>query len=207
MKVSEIMSRPVITVKADFSVKQTARLLVELGISALPVVDADEALVGIVSDADMLPIEARPDPRSQATPLAPTSRKSPSSVAQIMNRDVLTITPNIAVSQAARIMLEAGVKRLPVVRGRHVVGIVSRGDLVKVLARRDIDIETEIAHRLADLGLEAGRDGVRVAGAVATIQLRNQGPDRRLAESTALTVPGVLEVRFSAPAATSRRGR
>jgi CBS domain-containing protein len=63
MKVKEIMSRPVITVKADAGIKAAARLLVELGISALPVVDAEGALVGIVSEADMLPIEARPDPR------------------------------------------------------------------------------------------------------------------------------------------------
>lgn len=138
MKVSEIMSRPVITVKAYAGINEAARVLVELGIAALPVVDAEEALVGIVSEADMLPIEARPDPRAQATPLPPTAGKAPISVAKAMTRDVLTVSPNSEVSQAARIMLEAGIKQLPVVRGRHVVGMVSRGDLVKVLARPDM---------------------------------------------------------------------
>jgi CBS-domain-containing membrane protein len=164
------------------------------------VVDAEGALVGIVSEADMLPIEARPDPRTQATPPAPTAGKAPRTVADVMTRDVLTVTPNSEVSQAARIMLEAGVKRLPVVRGPRVVGIVSRGDLLKVIGRRDIDIETEIESRLGELGLVPGRGAVRVAGGVATIELNDEGAAHKLAESMALTVPGVLEVRF-------RRGR
>ena len=73
MKVSEIMSRPVFTVTADTSVKAAAQLLVERDISALPVVDAKGRLVGIVSEADLLSMETRPDPLTRAMPLAPTA--------------------------------------------------------------------------------------------------------------------------------------
>jgi hypothetical protein len=85
------------------------------------------------------------------------------------------------------------------VQGRQVVGILSRRDLIKVIARRDADIEGEIELRLRELGLDdIGSGNVSVAAGVATIRV--DGPEassRRLAESVALTVPGVLEVRFA----------
>ncbi len=193
------MSREVVTVTPETGVKVAARILVDRGISALPVIDKKGALVGIVSEADLLPIETRADPRLQATPPAPTAGSTPKSVADVMTRDVLVLTEDGEVSQAARIMLEAGVKRLPVVRGRKVVGIVSRRDLIRVIARRDEGIESELARRLGELGLGSTRSSFSVADGVATIQLEDRGPGRRLAESVALTVPGVLEVRFVTP--------
>lgn len=198
MKVTEIMSRPVITVTPDTGVKAAAQMLVEGDFSAMPVVDAKGRLVGIVSEADLLSIETRPDPRTRAMPLAPTAGSSPKTVEEVMTRDVLVVAADGEVSQAARIMLEAGVKRLPVMRGRQVVGILSRSDLVKVIARLDADIEAEIASRLGQLGLEGSKCRVGVADGVATIELDDHGSGRRLAESVALTVPGVLEVRFIA---------
>ena len=96
-------------------------------------------------------------------------------------------------------MLDAGIKRVPVLEGRRVVGVLSRRDLVKVIARRDEEIEDEIEVRLRELGLGgAGRGSVKVTAGVATIQAGRPGASsRRLAESVALTVPGVLEVRFA----------
>jgi CBS domain-containing protein len=199
MKVSEIMSRPVVTVSAHAGIKAAATLMAEHGVSALPVVDAKDRLVGIVSEADLLSIETRPDPRTQATPLAPTAGSSPTTVSEVMTREVLTVSAGSEVSQAARIMLDAGVKRVPVVEGRRVVGILSRRDLVKLIARRDEDIEDEIEVRLRELGLGgSGRGSVSVRAGVATIRAGRPGASsRRLAESVALTVPGVLEVRFA----------
>jgi CBS domain-containing protein len=120
MKVTEIMSSPVITVKLDSRIEEAARLLVELGISTLPVIGATGALAGFVSESATRPL---------------TVGSTPKTVAEVMTRDTQTIGANSEVSKAARIMLESGIERLPVVRGRQVVGIVSRGDLVKVMAR------------------------------------------------------------------------
>jgi CBS domain-containing protein len=203
MKVGEIMSRPAITVSAETGIKAAAILLAKHGVSALPVVDANGGLVGIVSEADLLTIETRPDPRTQATPLAPTAGSSPQTVAEVMTRDVLTVSTGSEVSQAARIMLAEGIKRLPVVQGRRVVGILSRRDLVKVMARGDGEIEAEIQLRLGELGIGSGRRAVSVAAGIATIQLEGLEARGRLAESVALTVPGVLEVRF-APRSAAR---
>jgi CBS domain-containing protein len=204
VKVTQIMSRPVITVAPGTGIKEAARLLVEHGISALPVLDATGKLVGIVSEADLLPTQTRPDPRSQATPLPPSAGSAPQTVREVMTRPVLVLTADAEVSQAAQMMLETNVKRLPIVEGGQVIGIVSRRDLVKVIARRDDELEGEVARRLGELGLDMSRGAVKVAGGVATIHIEEQETTRRLAESVALTVPGVLEVRFAAPRSASR---
>jgi CBS domain-containing protein len=197
VKVSEIMSHPVIAVTADTRIKTAAELLVHHGISALPVVNEKGGLVGIVSEADLLPIETRPDPRTQAMPPVPTAGRAPNTVAEVMTRKVLTVSANSEVSRAARIMLDSGIKRVPVMRGGRMVGILSRRDVVSVMARRDADIESEIRLRLAEIGFGPDHGAVSVAAGVVTIQL-DAGSGRRLAESVALTVPGVLEVRFVA---------
>ncbi len=188
------MSAPVITIAPEASIKAAARLLVSCGISALPVTDAKGALVGIVSEADLIPIETRPDPRAQATPMAPTAGSAPRTVADVMTRKVITVPVDCEVSQAARIMIEADVKRLPVMDSERLAGIVSRRDLVKVIARRDEDLQEEVGRRLAELGASST---VTVDGGIATIHVGTSGPSKRLAESVALTVPGILEVRFA----------
>jgi CBS domain-containing protein len=196
MKVTEIMSSPVITASPSTPVKEAARLLVEHGISALPVLDARHALVGIVSEADLMPMQARPDPRSQATPQRPSAGRSPLTVGEVMTHRVLTLTAGTEVSRAARSLLEAGVKRMPVVRGRRVIGIVSRRDLIRVIARRDDSMRLEILKRIEELGLVTRDGDVKVELGVVTVALNGNGRVRNLVESMVLTVPGVLEVRF-----------
>jgi CBS domain-containing protein len=197
MRVTEVMSRPVITIAPDASVKDAARLLVQHSISAVPVVDSSGKLVGIVSEADLLSMETRPDPRRQATVLPPTAGSSPLLVTDVMTRKVVTVPNKSEVSQAARIMIESDVKRVPVMQGAHVIGIVSRRDLVRVIARRDEDLQKELERRVADLGLGLTPGSVAVDGGIATISLDDREMGRQLAESVALTVPGVLEVRFA----------
>ncbi|HVC74904.1 MAG TPA: CBS domain-containing protein [Candidatus Micrarchaeaceae archaeon] len=204
MKVTEIMSQPVVTVTPGTGIKAAAELLVEHGISALPVVDSAGQLVGIVSEADLIAIEARPDPRSQATPLGPTAGSTPRSVAEVMTRDVVVVTTQSEVAEAAKTMLSSDVKRVPVMSGRRVVGIVSRRDLVKVIARTDSRIEAEVNNRLDELGLATAGSIVKVTDGVATVPVEREGTARRLMESAVLQVAGVLEVRFAEPAPNAR---
>lgn len=197
MKVTAVMSSPVFTVAPEAPVKDAARLLIEHSVSALPVVDESGKLVGIVSEADLIPIETRPDPRSQAMPIPPTAGSAPRRVSDVMTRRVVTISTESEVSQAARTMIEADVKRLPVMENGRIAGIVSRRDLVKVIARRDEDVQAELTRRLADVGLEMNGHDVEVSEGVATITVAGgAGHVRRIAESVALTVAGVMEVRF-----------
>jgi len=197
MRVTAVMSRPPITVQPEAPIKEAARLLVSYGISALPVVNADGELVGIVSEADLIPIETRPDPRRQATPIPPTAGSLPHTVSDVMTRKVITVRTNSELSQAARIMIESDIKRVPVMQGRRLVGILSRRDLVRVIARRDEDLQADLRRRLEEAGIGLSTGAPTVDGGVATIPLAEGDMSRRLAESVALTVPGVIEVRFA----------
>jgi len=196
VKITEVMSRPVISVTPETTIKEAAAILVDRGLSGLPVLDAVGTLVGIISEADLLEIEARPDPRSQATPMGPTANSAPVLVGEVMTRDVVMVADTAEVSQAAKLMLDHGVKRLPVVRDDHVIGIVSRRDLVKVIGRPDNELQAATHQRLHESGVFSVGDKVEVHDGVATIQMRASPRDRGLAESIALGVPGMLEVRF-----------
>lgn len=198
MKVSSVMTRPVVTIKPQDGIKDAAALLVAKAISALPVVDASGELVGIVSEADLISMETRPDPRSQATPLAPTAGTAPAHVADVMTRNVITVQSEDEVAHAARVMIESDVKRVPVMQGKRLVGILSRSDLVKVIARRDEEVEMEVETRLREAGIKLAEGAVSVTNGVASIKTESQTRAGRLAESVALAVPGVLEVRFGA---------
>lgn len=191
------MSQPVVSVGPETTITEAANVLVTHGISALPVLDREGGLVGIVSEADLLPTQTRPDPRTQAAPLQPAAGRAPHVVGDVMTRRVITLPMEAEVSQAARMMLEADVKRIPVVSGRLVVGIVSRRDVVKLIARRDAHLAYEILRRLDEAGVLTPRDSVEVAAGIATIRIGQQRAGRRLAHAIALAIPGVLEVRFA----------
>ena len=136
MRVREVMSSPVVTVPLDMPLKEVAKVLVTRGISAVPVVD-DGALVGILSEADLVPLELAPDPRAHLARL-PDASPTPSRVAsEAMTRDVVALPEEADVADAGRLMLERRIKSIPVLRGRRVVGIVARRDLLEVLARSD----------------------------------------------------------------------
>jgi len=108
----------------------------------------------------------------------------------------VSVPADCEVSRVARILLQSDCRRVPVVNSGEVVGIVSRRDLVRVLARRDDMIKQELAIRLGELGLGSSVGEVGVDVGVVTIALDDEGCNRQLAESIAVTVPGVFEVRF-----------
>jgi CBS domain-containing protein len=136
VRVREIMSSPVVAVPPDMPLKEVAKVLVTRGISAVPVVDRGE-LVGLLSEADLIPLELAPDPRAHLAPLPEASHTAPRTASEAMTREVVALPEEADVADAGRLMLERRIKSIPVVRGRRVVGIVARRDLLEVLARRD----------------------------------------------------------------------
>jgi CBS domain-containing protein len=138
--VNDIMSCKVVTVKASDSVEDAARLLLEHRISGLPVVDEDGNLVGVLSESDLIhKAEPLPSPSlyygNREKFLEEMWKVKASQVREVMTEDVITVSPEDGVEKAASLMLEKGVKRLPVVRGEKVVGMVTRADILKALAR------------------------------------------------------------------------
>lgn len=140
VNVGDIMSCKVVTVKANDSVEEAARLLLKHRISGLPVVDENGNLVGILSESDLIHrAEPLPSPTlyygDRQKFLEEMWKVKASKVREVMTEDVITVSPEEGLGEAASLMLEKGVKRLPVVKGRMVVGMVTRADILKALAR------------------------------------------------------------------------
>ena len=195
MRVREVMSSPVVTVPPAMRLKDVANLLVNQGISAVPVVDGDD-LVGIVSEADLVPLELVPDPRAHLAPLPEASQTAFRTASEAMTRDVIALPEEADVADAGRLMLERRIKSIPVLRGRRVVGIVARRDLLEVLARSDEEITRDLEALLAaELGAPS-RYRVTVRDGVVDLTGPPDPVDRQLATLLARGVPGVLEVRL-----------
>ena len=149
-KVREVMTADVVTAGVDTPFKELAGLMARRGVSALPVLDANGRLAGVVSEADLLPKqEFQEDPKARALPwwrrwLA-RNRSAGTTAADLMSSPAVTIGPDESVVAAARIMDRRKIKRLLVTGpdGR-LAGIVSRCDLVRVFLRPDAEIRDEI---------------------------------------------------------------
>lgn len=140
----EIMTREVITVEPDLSVKQLARVLVTNKISGAPVVDAQEKLVGIVTEKDLIERDKKLHLPTVITLFDAViylesekhfkedlKKLAASSVEDIMGRDVVTIAEETSLQDIATIMSDQGKDLLPVVRDGRIVGIVGKEDVVR----------------------------------------------------------------------------
>ena len=152
LEVEDVMTRQVVTVKVSTPFKDVARLLAERRISAVPVLDNDGKLVGIVSEADLLrkeqyTEEAVPTRRRFGSRRERVSRAKAAGdfAGDVMTTPAITIGPEATVVEAAKLMIEKSVKRLPVVDAdKSLFGIVSRADLLWVFLRPDDEIAEEI---------------------------------------------------------------
>jgi CBS domain-containing protein/DNA-directed RNA polymerase subunit RPC12/RpoP len=117
MNVNDVMTTNVITVTENQTKQQAARLLSAHRISGLPVVNDSNAVVGVVSEYDVIGKQGR-------------------TVGEIMTRGVISVTPDTDLEEASRILVHERIKRLLVLDQGQLVGIVSRADLVKEIATR-----------------------------------------------------------------------
>jgi len=194
---TDVMSSPVVAVGPGMPVKEVAALLVRHSISAVPVVDAAGTLLGIVSEADLVPLQAVPESRGRFQRFDELLRYLPRTAADAMTRDVVTLPEDADVAQAALLMLERAVKRIPVVRDGRVTGIVSRRDLLRALARSDAEVRAEVEDLLNEEQLQLGGVDVSVAGGIVSLAGLAGAGGRRAAEILARSVPGVVAVTFA----------
>jgi CBS-domain-containing membrane protein len=150
--VEDVMTTQVVVVDAEASFKSIVQLLEKHRISAMPVVDDRGVVIGVVSEADLLPKQRYPHLQDSLGPAdtllhrAELHKARATTAAGLMSRPPITVQPGTSVAEAARLVAKAGVKRLPVVdaEGRP-VGIVTRGDLLEVFRRADEEIRREVA--------------------------------------------------------------
>ncbi|TSK05247.1 MAG: CBS domain-containing protein [Geobacter sp.] len=146
MKAKEIMTKDVVTVGRDTTVRDLAKLFAERRISSVPVVDNEGLLIGIVSESDLI---ERDKPLHIPTVISifdwviylesdkrfekELQKMTGQTVADIFSQEVLTVGPEAPVSEVAELMTNKKVQAVPVVEGRRVVGIIGRIDMVRTM--------------------------------------------------------------------------
>ena len=207
MKISQLMQPEVVVAREAQSLKEAATTLVAHGISGMPVCNESGQVVGVLSEADVLYKErGRMEPRGGALAwlfeddnAEARAKAQALTVAEAMTTPPITIGPGATAAGAARLMLEQGINRLPVVaEDGRLIGIVTRADLVRAFTRADHEIAAEIRddilQRVLWVNPSAFTVSVRDGDVELTGELETEG-QVELLESLVERVPGVVSVR------------
>jgi len=146
MKVKDIMQTTVITIQSDTGIKEITKVLSQNNISGVPVVDASGDLIGIVSEGDLLHKETNPRIPNAVGVLGSLiyyhgvkqfesdfRKLTALQASQIMTKEIITINKDAEIEDAASLMVNKNIKRLPVVEDGKMIGIISRIDIIKTL--------------------------------------------------------------------------
>jgi CBS domain-containing protein len=202
MRAQDVMSSPAVTLHPERSVRDAAKVLSSNGFTAAPVVDGNGRLLGMVTEADLVGDRILPDGRGRIwreaeTSADPRASKPAATVGQVMTRPAVSVTPDADVRDVARMMLADQVRSIPVVDAMGVVGVVTRRDLLKLVARDDMSIAAAVRSHLAAY---RGSDYWTVSvhdGAVAIVDDLDSATDRHVARVIAEAVAGVSSVEVS----------
>ncbi|MFI7065249.1 HPP family protein [Kribbella sp. NPDC050124] len=193
MLIRDLMTTPAVTVTAETSIGRALRLLDDRKITAMPVVDKSGTLAGIVSEADLVQDAALLNDRVPVAAVRTTADTPPRRVADVMSYLVAAVEADDDLEVAIDLMWSTMVKSLPVLHKGRVVGMISRSDVVHLLAGRDDRIRAEVS----DLLYTEGPDWyVEVHDGVVTVTGPSDAHERKLADVLAGTVKGVIAVRI-----------
>ncbi len=141
MFAKDIMTRDVVKVKKDTPAKDIVKLLIEKGISGVPVVDEKDHIIGVITEKDLLFKKKKPasvgwlyhygkyiDPDQF---LKEWSKIKGTKAEEIMSRNVVYLPENVTCAKIAELMMKEGIKRVFIVRGKRLVGVVSKADILK----------------------------------------------------------------------------
>ncbi|NUR30620.1 MAG: CBS domain-containing protein [Catenulispora sp.] len=190
-KVSSIMTpaAELVAVQADAPYKQIAALLAEHRISAVPVLDSEDRVVGVVSEADLLAKQSAMEPRRQPLLAGRRERQVSATKADATRADGLMTAPPVTVGlnedvvHAARLMEKHHVKRLPVVDGAgRAAGIVSRRDILRLFLQSDVDIRQEVSQDVILGALWVDPTDLEIEVADGVVCLHGEVETRSLAE-------------------------
>jgi CBS-domain-containing membrane protein len=208
MKARDIMSCPVITVAPDTPFQQIVTLLLTHRISGVPVVDEEGMLLGIVTEADLIRKEESPPPQPPIIRWHGASlwleravdryqKVTASKASELMTENVVTASEETGVRELAHLMLSRGINRIPIVRDRCVVGIVTRADVLKVFERSDASIVSAVRTALAqDLWIDPADLDISCSGGIVTVAGQvDRLSDRELVVKWIRSLDGVVNVR------------
>jgi CBS domain-containing protein len=198
MKARDAMTSPAITINQDATLRQAGDVLSQRGISALPVVDNDGQLVGILSQMDLIRFNTAETPRAAGS-RSDRSESDPMRVADIMTVEVVSVNPETDLHTVAQRLSESHVRQVPVLSDTEVVGVVSRRDLIKWMARSDAALTLDVVGVLGDEARRLANLEVSVHQGVAHVEGEAAPDTLGLAVKLARTVPGVVDARVTPP--------
>ena len=208
LKVRDVMTTEVLTVEPETPLKDVARLMIEHGVSGIPVVDPTGLVVGVVSEADLL-LKERGAAGVARRPLAwllgdsKATEREMVKITAIAARDAmtdppLTIGPDRPLREAADLMIREQVNRLPVVgRAGRLVGIVTRADVVRAFSRPDAELAAIVRDEIVVRTMWIDPADVEVVVTDGVVRLEGQVDRRstaRIVERLAGQVDGVVGV-------------
>jgi CBS domain-containing protein len=199
MRVVDVMTAPAVAVGPETPLKNVAELLASSGFSGVPVVDAQQHVLGVVSEADILVKERGQLERGRRRGKARRmwAKQDARTAAEAMSWPVFTIGSTARIDVAAATMLDRDVNRLPVVDGEGVlIGIITRADLVRAFLHGDDEIANEIRQGVlvGELWLDPDLFVVRVKRGEVTIEGPIAGDALMVLVRRASLVPGVVSV-------------
>ncbi|GAB3837856.1 CBS domain-containing protein [Dactylosporangium cerinum] len=195
LRVRDVMNPSVVVVTADCTCEHVVDVITEFGVSGVPVVRDDDRVIGIISEADLLPrlhpADAVPSP---GEPAAVRRKADAHTAGELMTAPPVTVTAGSLVSTAAALMEQHRVKRLPVLDDATgiLVGIVTRRDLLRGALRSDETIERELMEELLVHGLWFERAGITAAVQDGVVTLSGSAEHRRDA-LTAVRIAGAVD--------------
>ncbi|MFD5256325.1 CBS domain-containing protein [Streptomyces bobili] len=200
--VSDVMTLTVVAVRRDAPFKEIARTMDRWKVSALPVLEGEGRVIGVVSEADLLPKEEFHEGdmnlSEQRQRLSDIAKAGGVTAEELMSTPAITVHPDATLAQAARIMAVKRIKRLPVIDEEGVLqGIVSRADLLKVFLRPDEEIEEEVRRTVIAYLFPAFSHAIHVHVHEGVVTLRGQIGDTSLISVAARlirAVEGVVDV-------------
>jgi CBS domain-containing protein len=215
MQAQDIMTKSIITADPDTSIQEIAKKLIENRISAVPVVDNNGHLVGIVSEGDLM---RRSESGTERQPswwlflLAGAEETAQAYVrahgkhaADVMTRRVITVDEGTPIQEVAETLEIHRIKRVPVMSGQKLVGIISRANLLRGLAARQIaptsladdrQIKAAVEESLSEAGVRSIFLNVVVSGGVVNLWgMVETAEEKNATRVAAEAVPGVKEVR------------
>jgi CBS domain-containing protein len=215
MKARDVMVSPVITVKPSSSVKEVATTLLERRISAVPVVDDQGKLVGIISEGDLMHRSEAGTERQRSwwllgwtgdeTLAAEYVKAHARKVADVMTRNVITATPETPLHEIAALLERNSIKRVPIVKDGQLVGVVSRANLIQAVASTSKELEIPLsdttirdkllAHLTSQEWAHTSLLNVTVSGGVVNLWgITNSDAERMAIRVAAESAPGVCDV-------------
>ncbi|MEU0039180.1 MULTISPECIES: CBS domain-containing protein [unclassified Streptomyces] len=202
--VSDVMTHTVASIGRRANFKEIVEMMEQWRVSALPVLEGEGRVIGVVSEADLLPKEefrdSDPDRYTQLRRLSDLAKAGAVTAEELMTTPAVTVRAGATLAQAARIMAYAKVKRLPVVDDVGLLeGVVSRGDLLKVFLRDDEEIAEEVRREVVSYLFRAPLSPIRVQVQDGVVTLAGRVRDTSLVPVAARlvrAVEGVVDVQF-----------